>query len=71
MVDDIDAYVGELEDATDDVIQLWRVTVDRTFSYSIFEGTVAGKILGCLYTADRRTVTGEEWDALWGHEKVE
>jgi hypothetical protein len=69
MVNDIDAYVRELENATDDIIQLWSVTVDRTFSFSIFEGTVAGKILGCLYTADRRTVTSEEWDALWGHEQ--
>jgi hypothetical protein len=66
MVRDLDAYVRELENATDDLIRIWNVTVDNTFSYSIFEGTVSGKILGCLYTADRRTVTNKEWDALSG-----
>jgi hypothetical protein len=66
MVRDIDGYVRELENATDDLVKVWNVTVDNTFSYSIFEGTVAGKVLGCLYAADRRTLTSKEWDALWG-----
>lgn len=65
MVRDIDAYVSQLENATDDVIELWQVTVDRRWRYSIFEGKLAEKILGCIYAADRRTFSSEEWDALW------
>lgn len=68
MVDDIDAYVRELENAPDDVVKVWRVTVDRAWSYSIFEGAAARTILGCIYTADRRTFTSEGWDVLWGRE---
>ncbi len=68
MVGDIDAYVSALENATDDLIKLWTVSVDDTWSYSIFEGTLAKRIFGCIFTADRRNFSIEEWDELWGRE---
>jgi len=71
MVGDIGAYVCELENAIDDEIKLWRVSVDSKSDYSIFEGVGAQKILGCIYTVDRRTVSREEWAELWGHMNVE
>ena len=63
---DIDAYLLELENAMDDEIKLWRVSEDGMWSYALFEGVAAGRILGCIYGVDRRTVSSEEWDRLWG-----
>lgn len=68
MLGDIDAYVTELENARDDEIKLWRLSVDGMWNWSLFEGTVAGKILGCIYGADRRSFSSDEWDRLWGRE---
>lgn len=71
MVRDIDAYVSELENAPADEIMLWSVSVDSKSHYSVFEGVSSGRILGCVYAVDRRTVSSEEWDALWGHVSAE
>jgi hypothetical protein len=66
MVGDIDAYVSELENAIEDEIKLWRVSVDGMWTYAIFEGTEVGKILGCIRVVDKRTVSDDEWKTLWG-----
>jgi hypothetical protein len=66
MVGNIVAYVCELENAPDDEIKLWRVTENGVRSYSIFQGVVSGKILGCVFGIDRRKVSEDEWKALWG-----
>jgi len=68
MVDDINAYVCELEKAGDDEIRFWNVSVNEMSSYAIFEGVKAGKILGCIFGIDRTKVSVDEWNKIWGHD---
>ena len=71
MVRDIDAYVSELENAPADEIMLWSVSVDSKSHYSVFEGVSSGRILGCIFGVDKRAVSRQEWDVLWGHVSAE
>lgn len=67
ILDDVREYIAGLESVGEDFIRPWSVSFDNDVSYfTVFEAVNAGKAVGCIYGIDRRKVTEEEWDELWG-----
>ena len=63
-------FVTNLEESpVDDEVALWILKVDDASSYHLFESRPHGKILGCFFGVDKRRVSAEKWQELWGIEE--
>ncbi|HMS41256.1 MAG TPA: hypothetical protein PKE69_13585 [Pyrinomonadaceae bacterium] len=67
LVKDMLAFCENLAKFPDEKISFWRLRIDESWSYTIFEGIESNRILGCILTADKRFVSEEEWEKIWNN----
>lgn len=65
LVADTLMFVGELEKVSDDKINFWHFSIDKSSGFTAFEGVNSQKILGCILTVDKTKVSEIEWGKLW------
>lgn len=66
LLSDTENLVIELAKSPDEIIDLWRFSIDESTQYGVFEAVNAKRVLGCLLTVDKRRVSDGEWESLWG-----
>lgn len=65
---DIKEYIAGLKSVGGDYVRYWNLTFDEISYFSIFAAVNAQRVIGCIYGIDRRRVTSDEWNELWGED---
>ena len=63
------ALCEELAKTPDEICRLWVFSLPPYSDYTVFEGAESGRILGCLFTVDKRLAPSDEWERLWHGER--
>jgi hypothetical protein len=65
LVKDTLAFCENLAKLPDEKVRFWHLKIDNVWGYTVFEGVESKSVLGCIFTADRRFVSEEEWNEIW------
>ncbi len=66
--EDVLALCDELGKTLEEPVQFWRFSMARYYNFVVFEDANSHRILGCTFSADRRLMSEQEWEELWGIE---
>lgn len=61
------SLVAELKGLDHDFVNSWSVAINEFTSYFLFFAIGSDKIIGCLRVIDRRKVSEEKWNEIWGN----
>ena len=65
LASDTAAFIEELTKVSREKVNFWHFSVNESSGYTLFEGEDCGRILGCIFTVDRRKVSESDWEKLW------
>jgi hypothetical protein len=51
--------------AQDETCRLWVFEMPPHHSFAVFEGAQTGRVLGCIFAADKRNMSSDDWEKLW------
>jgi hypothetical protein len=66
LLEDTEQLCNELAIHPASLCVTWTFT-GQHYAYSIFEESHTHRLLGCIKSVDRRMVSPEAWDRLWGN----
>lgn len=69
LLSDTRFLVEALRKVPDESINFWSFSIDEASEYLAFEGINCERVLGCILTVDKRKISEDEWETLWGKSK--